>query len=81
MTKNIDVSKEACAARNAYRIACVWCYDAVTKTFEEFEMAVQLRQEAFKHMENLGLVDESMRFLEQSMIDDLRIAIRRYARF
>lgn len=77
MANKIDVSKEACAARLAYRTACEWCFQAVLGTFEEYEAAVMLRWEAFGYMQKLGLVDETMWMLEQTIGDDLSAAIHK----
>ena len=46
-----NVSKAACEARKAFRTTNQWCMDAMRiGTLAEYQIADQLRQEAYEHM-------------------------------
>lgn len=80
-TKTINVSKEACDARNALKLAIRWCFETIGN-IAEHEMARALKDDAHDHLiavcghDGSWTMDHELAFRE-----DIRKAVRLSGRY
>lgn len=78
---NTNVSKEACDARNAFKLAVRWCFETIND-IGEHQMARALKEEAYNHMIEVCGLDGSWTYIqEQAFRDDLSTAVRLSGRY